>query len=199
MKDTSPSVVWEVEAVLGRLHCCAGFGALGHWAGPGQPGWDTLILPGTQTNKAGSEADESDKLAGGGGENFLTWEDPEALQRAQSLALDAGGEGEEGLMYTYGDWREEGGGVPGRGNCMGNGLGMMRTGGSRAGDGTGDLAWVIWGTWSARLAGPNLLSAEGMAGRLGRYCSQARWVPGGVWVPRVPAQLDKEGIVVMQG
>ena len=58
VKDASPSVVWEVEAVLGRLHCCAGFGALGHWAGPGQPGWDTLILPGTQTNKAGSEAGE---------------------------------------------------------------------------------------------------------------------------------------------
>lgn len=51
VKDASPSVVWEAEAVLGRLHCCAGFGALGHWAGPGQPGRDTLILPGTQTRQ----------------------------------------------------------------------------------------------------------------------------------------------------
>lgn len=63
-------------------------------------------------------------------------------------------------MYTYGDWREEGGGIPGRGSCMGKGLGMMRTVGSGAGDGTGDLACVILGTWSARLAGPDLLSGR---------------------------------------
>lgn len=103
------------------------------------------------------------------------------------------------MVYTYGDWREEAGSIPGRGSCMGKGLGMMRTVGSGAGNGTGDPACVILGTWSARLAGPNLLSGEEMVGRLGWYCSQARWVPGGVWVPRMPPQLGKEGRVVMQG
>lgn len=90
--DTTADMVHEREVVPGRLHHCASFGALGHGAGPGHLAATPSSCQGyKQTRQIGSEAEEGDKLARGG-ENFLTREDPEALQRAWA--------GERGLQPT---------------------------------------------------------------------------------------------------
>ena len=109
--DTTADMVHEREVVPGRLYHCASFGALGHGAGPGHLAATPSSCQGyKQTRQFGSEAEEGDKLARGG-ENFLTREDPEALQRAWA--------GERGCVCRGGGFASVGmgggeGDIPGR-------------------------------------------------------------------------------------
>ena len=77
----------EAEALLDSLLCCCQ-----PWWFPGPLGRTLSTCQGyKQTRQLGSEAKEGDKLADGGGENFLTWEDGRLAEGIEG-AWEAGGE-----------------------------------------------------------------------------------------------------------